>query len=347
MRVYHASSSRRTFLATAGAGLLAASMPFALRSRERSRDVIDVHHHSLPPAYLAKNKDEVAKRAPGFQQVLQWTPEKSLADMDAGGVRTSILSMPAPIWFGDVAQARELARLSNDYSRELMREHPGRFHMFATLPMPDVEGALVEADHALGAGALGVLLVSNYADKYLGDPQFQPLLEGLNRRRAVVYVHPTGLSCCQQLVPQVPPAFLEYPFDTTRTIASLLYTGSLTRYRDITWIFSHGGGAIPYLADRLSHWAGARPDLAAQFPDGPMAELQRLHFDTASVTNSYAMKSLVEFAGHRRILFGTDFPYVSAAPQLAELAANRLGAAPEKAIRYGNAERLLPALLRK
>ena len=316
------------------------------RETGASADVIDVHHHVLPPAYLAQNSSEVTKRAPGFQQVLQWTPGKSLADMDAGGVRTAVLSMPSPIWFGDVAQARELARLSNDYSRQLARAHPGRFQVFATLPMPDVAGSIDELDHALAAGALGVLLLSNYDDRYLGDAQFRPLLQELDRRRTTVYVHPTAASCCQQLVPQLAPAFLEFPFDTTRTIASLLYTGSLSAFRNIAWIFSHGGGALPYLADRLSQWAKARPDLAALLPEGPMAELRRLHFDTASVTNQYALQTLLVFAGPDRILFGTDFPFVSAAPQLAELAGNRLDPATLSAIRHGNAERLLPALRR-
>ncbi len=107
---------------------------------------------------------------------------------------------------------------------------------------------------------------------------------------------------------------------------------------------SHGGGVIPYLADRLSQWAKARPDLAALLPEGPMAELRRLNFDTASVTNQYALQPLLAFAGPERILFGTDFPFVSATPQLAELAGNRLDPATLSAIRHGNAERLLPAL---
>lgn len=288
----------------------------------------------------------VAKRAPGFEQVLQWSPQKSLADMDTAGVRTAVLSMPSQIWFNDVTRARELARLSNEYSRQLSREFPARFQMFATLPMPDIEGSIAEANHALSAGALGVLLLSNYEDTYLGDPQFRPLLEELDRRGVTVYVHPTNSSCCQRLVPQVAPAFLEFPFDTTRTIGSLLYSGSLSRFRRITWIFSHGGGAIPYLADRLSQWAKARPDLAALLPEGPMADLQRLNFDTASVTNRYALQPLLAFAGAEHVLFGTDFPFVSAVPQLAELMGNCADHATVNAIRRGNAERLLPPLRR-
>lgn len=278
--------------------------------------------------------------------MLQWTPQQSLDDMDAGGIRTAVLSMPSPVWFGDAGRARELARMSNEYSRRLEREYSRRFQVFATLPMPDVEGSIIEMDHALSAGALGVLLLSNYEDKYLGEPRFRPLLEELDRRRATVYVHPTAASCCQNLVPELAPAFLELPFDTTRTIASLLYTGSLSRLRNIAWIFSHGGGALPYLADRLSQWANARPDLAALIPGGPMAELQRLNFDTASVTNRFALQSLLAFAGPGRILFGTDFPFVSASPQLAELMSHPLNLPSTDAIRHGNAERLMPQLRR-
>lgn len=311
-----------------------------------ARDVIDVHHHVLPPAYLQMNGGEVARRSIGYPQVLQWTPEKSLAQMDAAGVRTAVLSMSAPVWFGDKAQSRALAHAANDYVRGLMGQHRGRFACFATLPMPDVEGAISEAQDALAHGAVGVGLLSNYDDKYLGEAAFAPLFAMLDQVGAVVYVHPTNASCCKGLVPDVSPAFLELPFDTTRTIASLLYAGAFARYPRIRFIFAHGGGTIPFLADRLSQWAKARPDLAARMPDGPLPELRRLYFDTASVTNKPAMAAMLAFNGPEQVLFGTDYPYVGLAPQLAELHSDSLGVPALAAIRHGNAERLMPALRR-
>lgn len=306
-----------------------------------------IHHHMLPPAYLKAYGAEVAKRSQGYTQVLQWTPEKSLADMEAAGVKTAVVSMSAPVWFGDKVQAAELARASNEYARELARIHPGRFAHFTTLPLPDVEASITEARNALGLGAVGVGMLSNYEDLYLGDARFGPLFEELDRLGALVYVHPTTASCCVKLLPEVAPAFLELPFDTTRTIASLLYAGYLSRYSRIRFVFSHGGGAIGELADRLAHWSEARPDLAARLPHGPMADLRGIFVDTASVTNAPALAAITSLLSMKQILFGTDFPYVSAGPQLAELTQRKLDAAAFEAIRFGNALRLIPTLSRE
>jgi len=332
--------SRRAFLL--GSAALAAMGP-AVAAPDRR--VIDVHHHYFSPDYLKRAGAEVSARSKGYQQVLQWTVERSLEEMDTGGVATAVLSMSAPLWFGDPAETRVLTRAANEFARGLVGQHPGRFGYFASLPLPAVDDALAEAVWALDqGGADGVILLTNYDDLYLGDARFLPLLEELDRRKAVVYVHPTTASCCTNLTPDIQPAFLELPFDTTRTIGSLLYSGALSRFRGIRFIFSHGGGTIPFLADRLSQWARARPDLAARMPEGPMAELRRLNFDTASVTNRMAMAALGELIPWSQLLFGTDYPYVHAAPQLAELNASGLAEAEIGDICCGNAERLMPGL---
>lgn len=344
-----AALTRRGVLAGSGAALLAPCCPgLASAATAPGPGLVDVHHHLFPPAYLKARSGEVAARSRGYTQVLEWTPEKSLAEMDAAGTRTAILSMTAPIWFGDPAEARALAREVNLYARGLAQAHPGRFGAFAALPLPDVEGAVAEAAHALDhLGADGVGLLSNYGDAYLGDERFAPLLAELDARAALVYVHPTVASCCQNLVPAIAPAFLELPFDSTRTITSLLYAGAFARYPKIRWIFSHGGGALPYLADRVSQWAKARPDLAARLPGGPLAALHRLHFDTASVTNRPALAALGAFVPWSQVLFGTDYPYVGTRVQRDELAANLPDRAARAAIEHANAHRLIPRLARR
>lgn len=340
------SLTRRAF--AGGSAALAAGAPLRAARPAPAPAAIDVHHHLFPPAYLKARGGEVAARSRGFTQVLEWTPARSLAEMDAAGTRTAVLSMTAPVWFGDPAEARALAREANLFAAAMVRDHPGRFGSFATLPLPDVDGALAELTHALDTlGADGVGLLSNYGDRYLGDARFTPLLAELDRRGAVAYVHPTVASCCQNLVPEIAPAFLELPFDSSRTITSLLYSGALTRFPRIRWIFSHGGGTIPFLADRVAQWGKARPDLVARLPRGPLAELQRLHFDTASVTNRPALAAIGAFVPWTRVLFGSDYPYVGAAPQRAELDANIRSAAARAAIVHGNAERLMPRLARR
>jgi predicted TIM-barrel fold metal-dependent hydrolase len=337
-----ARGSRRSFLASLPALLNLAAMTASSRTNAMgTRRLIDVHHHLFPPAYMKAHSAVVAAHSRGYQQVLEWTPEQSIADMDAAGTSLAVLSMTSPVWITNAPEAIALARAANDYAATLIQRFAGRFAAFVTLPLPDIDGTLAEIARGLDQLRFrGVALLSNYNGAYLGEPQFAPILSELNRRGAVVYVHPTVASCCQNLLPDVSPAFLELPFDTTRTIASLLYAGTLSRCRQIRWIFSHGGGTLPFLAWRLSQWVRARPDLAQRLPDGPMAELQRLNFDTASVTNAPALAALGKFVPWTQVLFGTDFPYVRALPQRKELELN-LPDSDLEAVEHRNAERLL------
>jgi 6-methylsalicylate decarboxylase len=184
----------------------------------------------------------------------EWTPHKALAEMDANSVATAIVSITSPgIWFGDVQAGRTLARKCNEYMAQLVSDYPGRFGFFAAVPLPDTEGSLQEITYALDTlKADGIGLMTNYGDKWPGDPAYAAVFDELNRRRAVVFVHPAAPNCCKNLVPHVPTAFTEFPYDTTRAVTSLLYSGSLARLRDIHFIFCHAGGTIPMLAGRIA-----------------------------------------------------------------------------------------------
>src|SRR5262249_12391916 len=152
-----------------------------------------------------------------------------------------------------VEKNRELTRAINEYAVKARSDHPGRFGIFAFVPMPDVEGTLKEIEYALDVlKADGISFATSYGTRYLGDPSFKPVMDEPNRRKAVVYVHPGRPDCCDTLIPYVPSSFTEYPQDTNRTVLSLLLTGTLTRTRDVRWIFSHGGAAIPLLSGRVT-----------------------------------------------------------------------------------------------
>ncbi len=228
-----------------------------------------------------------------------------LEQMEMGGVATSIFSVSDPgVWFGDVAQARALAREANDFGARVVHDRPGRFGMFAVLPLPDVEGALREVAYAfdtLKADGIGVL--SSYQGKYLGDPAFTPLLEELNRRKAVVFCHPFCAACAvQETLSDSQNRGVEFVFDTTRTILSLLQTGAVARFPDIRFIWSHGGGTVPFITSRLQ---GVGQKL---LPKGVMYELQKFYYDTAQAFNPYTLPSFRKMVPTSHILFGTDFP---------------------------------------
>jgi len=304
---------------------------------------IDVHHHFLPPRYVAEARERVAAVAGEFAvQVLGWTPQRSLEAMDKARVSRAMVSVSSPgVWFGDGEAARGLARDCNEFATRMKADHPGRFGLFAALPLPDVDAALKEIDYAAGSlGADGFGLYTSYDGVYPGDARFAPVLDELNRRKAVVFVHPLACPQCAGLLPGVPDAILEYPFDTTRAIASLLYSGTLARCPDISFIFSHGGGALAMLSHRIARYAGVNKAIAARVPGNAADQLRRLHFDVVSMTQPAQFAALRAMTQVSQLVFGSDYPYWPPDQTALGLAALGLPPADLKTIESGNVLRL-------
>ena len=330
--------ARRNFLKSVGALGGAALLP-ALRTEAQAVKPfrIDTHSHFTVPTMRA----EVAKA--GQQALLDWTPQKSIDEMDEGGVATSILSVGDPgVWFGDNGKARALARECNDFAAKMMSDHPGRFGLFAVLPLPDVDGALKEIEYTFDTlHADGVGILSSYQGDYLGNPKFAPLMDELNRRKAVVYTHPLCAACASQ--PELKDGQargVEFVIDTTRAILSVLVNGTVTRCPDIRFIWSHGGGTVPFITSRLN---GA----ATKLPKGLIFELQKFYYDTAQAFNPYTLPSFKKLVPASHILFGTDFPLGggSAAIVAKGLAENGgFTAAEMRGIDRDNALTLLPRI---
>ncbi|MFI5042418.1 MAG: amidohydrolase family protein, partial [Acidimicrobiales bacterium] len=215
------------------------------------------------------------------------------------------------VHFGDDAAARDLARRSNEAAAETVAAHPSRYGSFATLPLPDIDGALAETTFALDTlGADGIVLLSSHSDgSYLGDPRFDELLAELDRRQTVVFIHPAIPTIAERIPVDIPVFAMEFTFDTTRAVFNLAYTGALERYPNVRFICAHAGGTVPYLVARFDLLWFLDPDLAERAPGGGSTYLARLFYDTALSANPHALRSLTELVGADHILFGSDFPF--------------------------------------
>jgi 6-methylsalicylate decarboxylase len=306
---------------------------------------IDIHHHMMPPAWVAAERERMSRVAPNFPWIFEWTPEKSIEDMDRNGLDCAVLSISTVNADLPANVVRELVRGYNDYGARLTSDHSTRFGYFATIPLPDVDASLTEIEYAFNALKVdGIRVTTSYKDRWLGDPAFTPVLEELNRRKAVVFVHPTTPFGSATLLPEVQPPFLEYPFDTTRAITSLLFSGALSRFQNIKFIFSHGGGTIPFLAGRLKSMVAKRTDISERLPNGVLPELSRLFFDLTSSANRMSFAAIKELAGCSQMLLGSDFPYFSVRETIEDLDTLELSQSDERMLRNGNAAGLFPRL---
>ncbi len=308
---------------------------------------VDTHHHPYPPAYIAAAGDILKHTTHAFyDRLTKWQPGHAIEAMDRTGIEISVLSIATPsVWLGDAAKSCKLARDCNDYAAKMQADHKGRFGHFATLPLPDVDGSLREIEYIFGTlKADGIALTTNYADKYPGEQAFAPVFDELNRRNAVVYFHPTAASFAFNRVQDIPPPTIEFPFDTTRTITSLLFSGTFSRCPNIKWVFSHGGGALGMVANRLAGLAKNRPELAARVPNGVMAELGKLYLDVVGITTPGALAAVLDIVPMSQLLFGSDFPFWKPEETIDGLAGLKLSSADLAAIERGNALKLLPGL---
>jgi 6-methylsalicylate decarboxylase len=331
--------TRRTFSAMLANVIARPELAFA-KAKQTQR--IDVHHHIAAPSWL-----QAIKLIGADDPVIaNWSVQKSLDDMDKGGVATAVLSGNPPQVrpLGRDAAAR-IARESNEYVKQLMTSHPGRFGVFAMLPLPHIEESLKEIAYALETlKADGVGVLTNYGDKWLGYSYFEPIWDELNRRKATVYTHPPDANCCANLVEGVPSVLIEWGADTTRSITSLIFSGTSQKYRDINWIFSHGGGGLTAFAERLLVQMVTTPPYLGRFTrEIVQAELNRFHYDTAQVSLAGTLAALAKLVPVSQIVYGSDFPYRAAAEQSEGVDAT-FGEEDRKRVNRENALRILPRL---
>jgi predicted TIM-barrel fold metal-dependent hydrolase len=281
---------------------------------------IDIHHHILPEEYVAKLKKIGITTAIG-REFPDWSPKKSLDFMKKNGISKAITSISTPgVNVQSRAFAKDLARFCNEYLAKLKSDYPGKFDAFAVLPLYEIEDALGEMEYALDTLHLaGVALLTNVDGIYLGDTKYDELFAELDRREVVVHIHPHDPPFGTIPNLKFPNAMVEAPFDTTRAVTNMIYNGTLDKYKNIKFILSHAGGALPFLAFRIALLEYGQKKISLKFqaiydfvmtkrgPSAGLKALSRLYYDTAIAANPMVLRSVQELVDTSHILFGTDY----------------------------------------
>jgi 6-methylsalicylate decarboxylase len=281
----------------------------------RDLSKIDVHAHFIPSFYRDALIQSGHQNPDGMPYLPNWSADQHLESMDKLGISTAILSVSSPgVHFGDDAKARQLSRRINEEGMRLSEVHAGRFGFFASVPLPDVHGAVNEASFALDKlNADGIVVETNHHGMYLGDPRLEPFYEELNRRRAVVFVHPTSApcQCCQRLDEKYPRPMLEFMFETTRSITDMVLSGIPVRYPKIRFIVPHAGAALAVLTERIEMFRPILQNDGATVPSMRDA-MRTLHFDLAGAPVPTLLSALMQVADPGRVHYGSDFPFTPA-----------------------------------
>ena len=316
-------------------------------SKEAGR--IDVHSHYLPPGYREIAMAAMKGVPDGMPRMPDWEPESAIAMMNRQGIETAILSVSSPgVQFGNDDAARSLARSVNEFAARNARDHRGRFGTFASLPLPNIDATLEEIHYALDVLKVdGFVMLTNVSGIYLGDAKFDPIFDELNRRSAVVFIHPTSPPCWENIALGFPRPMMEFPFDSTRAVTNLVLSGTLERCPNVRIIVPHAGGTLPFLAKRIGWMASAMHLGKAGGPSGGfIAALRRLFYDTAGSSGDNSIASLLTLIDSSHMLYGSDYPFTPEAmveEMIKELSSTRLLSADDRrAMEYENAMKLFP-----
>jgi predicted TIM-barrel fold metal-dependent hydrolase len=312
--------------------------------------IVDLHQHVIPDFYWeASNEDG---NAAGGINPPRWSLQGAIAYLDEAGIDVAVPSISTPgVHFGDDSAARTLARRVNEYLAEARRNRPDRFGGFGVLPLPDIEGSLHELEYALDVLELdGVSVFTNAAGTYLGDSRFDPIFAELQRRAAVVFVHPTASPDPIAHTLGLPDTLLDYPVDTSRAVAKLHYSNTFARTPDIKYMFVHAGGTIPFVASRFAIVDEMDVIAGAQERGAFTDVLPRLYWDTASAFTDPVLHMLRSVTGLENVVFGTDYPYPADSISIGGLRhlqdTDELDDGERDSILGGSAVRLIPRLAR-
>ncbi|MEQ1714911.1 MAG: amidohydrolase family protein [Hyphomicrobium sp.] len=287
----------------------------ATTSQASAPRYIDVHHHCVLPEYQAALVRSGAAD-PSRPLRKNASPQEAIDSMGTLGIDAAIVNplSVAGVHHGNDADARYLCRTVSDALAKFAGAAPKKLGFFAPLPYPDVDGALEHMAYALDTlGADGLILLSSQNGIYVGDTRMEPLLAEMNRRKAVVFVHPARPALVDTLSTKIWGSIIEYTFETTRVAAFLIYNEFMRKYPDIKWILAHAGGCLPFISFRLILMEEQdinQPAFSTRVPEGARHYVDRFYFDTAISGSAPALAALMEVARPGHVMYGSDWPYI-------------------------------------
>jgi len=319
-----------------------------MAAREDKLLTVDTHHHMLPDFFWQETEN--AHAPVGGLAPLRWSPDVTISFMDDAGIDVAVVSLSTPgVHTGNSAKARTLARRCNEFAAELLGARPDRFAGLACLPLPEIDASLDELAYAFDVLNLdGVVVFTNANGVYLGDVVLEPVFEELERRQAIVFVHPNPSPDAAAHSLGLPDNLLDFPTDTNRAVAQMHYTNRFARTRSVKYIFSHAGGSIPYLAARFAI-IDEMGFIEGGEQRGSAADMfRRMYWDTALAGSDPVLRMLRDVVGINQVLHGTDFPYLrrdlAVGSRQRLLQSHALNDAERAAVLGRNASALFPRL---
>lgn len=277
-----------------------------------SAQTVDVHSHIIVPEYVEVLKAHGAELEETFP-LPAWSAKQHVAFMDRVGIRTAVITMPAPQpYYDNAEESIRCIRRINEISAEIKRQYSGRFKFCAALPLPDVNAAIREAVYALDTlKADGIKLATNSRGQYLGDEALDPLMEILNERSAVIILHPhRPTPYSEKVVTTTPLAMYEYPAETTRAVVNMLARNVLVRYSNLKVVVPHCGSFLPLALPRMKSILSAMVKQGYMQPIDWEANLSRLYFDLAGNPTKEVLHALLTITAPEHLLYGSDYPYL-------------------------------------
>ncbi|MCB0979648.1 MAG: amidohydrolase [Ilumatobacteraceae bacterium] len=305
---------------------------------------IDVHAHFLPEGYRAALREAGHDQPDGFPFIPEWSAAEHVAMMDRQGIATSMLSISSPgVHLDGGLLTADLTREVNEAGRRAVVDQPGRFGLFASLPLPDVDATLAEIAHCTDhLEADGFAVLTNVGGIYLGAPEWEPVFAELDRRRSRLFIHPTSPPCWEHTSLGRPRPMVEFLFDTTRAVVDLVLNGVVARYPGVEIIVPHAGAMLPMIADRVAAFTRL---LAVGSEVDVLRDLGRLHFDLAGHPIPRQLDAVVTLTTLDHLHYGSDYPFT---PEFAvEMARDRLLSAGDGTLHErlrANTLRLFPRL---